>query len=189
MTENKKIHPVHENANGLFNALYAGIVSLTNPKEQEIDIKDIANALSKICRFGGHTHQFYSVAQHCVLVSYFGNDYPLEKLMHDASEAYLGDVIKPLKNLLAASYANIETVFETVIAQKFQLNNTDEIRQVVKIADGHLLELEHQAFQLNNSKLLSHYMYANLGIPITHNVAWAPEEAMKQFLLRYAELR
>lgn len=189
MTENKKIHPVHENSDGLFNTLYAGVVSLTSPKEEEIDIKDIANALSKICRFGGHTNQFYSVAQHCVLASYFGNNYKLEKLMHDASEAYLGDVIKPLKNLLAAHYANMELVFETVIAQKFQLVNTVEQRQVIKVADCYLLELEHLAFQLNNSKLLSHYMYATMGIPISNNVAWAPEEAMKQFLLRYAELR
>ena len=64
------------------------------------DIKDIAVALSRECRFQNHTDYPYSVAQHSVLVSLNCPDAPLEGVMHDAPEAYLGDIPTPLKRTL-----------------------------------------------------------------------------------------
>lgn len=76
-------------------------VDLFDPKPEQIDIEDIAHALSMQCRFGGHTREFYSVAQHSVIVAMA---VPVQLafvgLMHDATEAYIGDMVRPLKQEL-----------------------------------------------------------------------------------------
>lgn len=74
-------------------------------ENNEIDIEDIAHSLARQCRFNGHTSMFYSVARHsivmCKQMLLMGkNDLALLALMHDATEAYVGDMVKPLKNLL-----------------------------------------------------------------------------------------
>src|SRR5688572_18527016 len=75
-----------------------------DPRADEICIDDIAQALAKVCRFGGHCCDFYSVAQHSVLVAHLvERSHPqlaLHALLHDAAEAYLGDFTQPLKPYL-----------------------------------------------------------------------------------------
>lgn len=90
-----------------------------DPRPEEIHIADIAHALSQLCRFSGHCLRFYSVAEHCVLMAREAPDeYKLTTLMHDASEAYLADVIRPIKPFLT-NYHDIEARLETVIAERF----------------------------------------------------------------------
>lgn len=82
---------------------YTGkIFDLLNPKPEMVCIEDIAHSLAYQCRYTGHTRQFYSVAQHCVLMA-MDEDLPgdpLAKLLHDAGETYIGDIAKPWKRLL-----------------------------------------------------------------------------------------
>jgi hypothetical protein len=90
----------------------------------DIDVEEIAHALAMTCRYGGHCREFYSVAQHAVMVSNYleGQGHTLDVVMaglhHDDSEAYLGDIIRPLKSLLPM-YKEIETRFEYTLAEYF----------------------------------------------------------------------
>ena len=71
---------------------------LVRPTAAMVDPADIAHSLSMQCRFNGHTNQFYSVAQHCLLVAdLVPVEHQLAALLHDATEAYVGDMVRPLK--------------------------------------------------------------------------------------------
>lgn len=95
-----------------------------NPQADDIDIEDIAHALSMICRYTGHTRVFYSVAQHATLMTWVCNKtgYTLAErraaLLHDASEAYLCDVARPIKPYLG-DYRDFEDNLTKVIFDKF----------------------------------------------------------------------
>lgn len=94
---------------------------LIDPQPDMVEILDIASALSNICRFSGHCRLFYSVAQHSVIASQIvAPEFAAEALFHDASEAYLGDVTRPLKQLLP-DYRQIEQRVEAVIRERFGL--------------------------------------------------------------------
>jgi Predicted hydrolases of HD superfamily len=87
------------------------------PTPDMICIEDIAHALSNICRFGGHTKEFYSVAEHSIAVARLSKN-ELEGLLHDASEAYLIDIPKPIKGYLK-SYGELEKKLMSAIALKY----------------------------------------------------------------------
>lgn len=90
-----------------------------DPRPHEIRIGDIAASLSKQCRFAGHTTRFYSVAEHCVLMSRGAPyDLRLTALLHDASEAYLIDVPRPIKSSLA-NYTTLEAFLMLAISEQF----------------------------------------------------------------------
>ena len=84
-------------------------VNLSAIKIDDINIYDIAHALSQICRFTGHTKKFYSVAEHSVRVSYLalGQANKRYGLMHDAAEAYINDLSTSLKKFLSSPDLNI----------------------------------------------------------------------------------
>lgn len=142
--------PVNQHFKGVFNTNSHRLINLLNPTEESINIDDIAHALSHICRFGGHCNLFYSVAQHSILVAHLvPEEYRLAALLHDAQEAYLGDVIAPLKHLLNGTYQTLEHNFETIIQKKFGLENTEFSKKIIKQADVQALELEHEALIKN----------------------------------------
>jgi hypothetical protein len=122
--------------------LSGGVLDLPTPRMDQIDIHDIAGALSKQCRYGGHCLHFYSVAEHCVIAArHAAPEFRLTTLMHDASEAYLVDVPRPIKSLLS-NYRELEAMFERLIARRF--NYIYPYPEEVKRLDEAMLAVEQQ---------------------------------------------
>lgn len=93
-----------------------------DPRADEIVPADIAHALSMLCRYGGHTRSFYSVAEHCVLMSMkVPAEHALWALLHDATEAYLVDLPRPIKRQLP-QYKAIEDALMVHICARFGLD-------------------------------------------------------------------
>lgn len=120
-------------------------VSITEPTADDVCFEDIARALSRVQRFGGHCHKPYSVAEHSVLVSYLCHPrHALLGLLHDASEAYAGDVITPLKRCLT-DYKAIEQNWMLAIGQACGLGDALTCLPAdVHLADGVALQTERR---------------------------------------------
>jgi 5'-deoxynucleotidase YfbR-like HD superfamily hydrolase len=120
---------------------------LLQPRLSDIDIDDIAHALSHVCRFGGHVLEAYSVAQHAFLVSLMvPPEDALWGLLHDASEAYLNDVVGPLKHQPPmAGYRALEGIWQYAIYERFGL--VGPVPESVLEADQVILRIEQQALQ------------------------------------------
>jgi len=90
------------------------------PDPEQINIEDIAVSLSRIARFNGHSREFYCVAQHCVLVadSILAPNLQLAALLHDAAEAYIGGIARPLKQTII-DVDNIEEAILDAVAARF----------------------------------------------------------------------
>ncbi len=153
-----------------------------NPDPTSINIRDIAHALSMVCRFGGHVHRFYSVAQHCVLVSqHVSRPLRLTALLHDAGEAYTGDMPSPIKAVLP-DFQVLERRVDQAIAEHFGLPSlmTPEIKRIdrrILIDEVNSVFPNHgAAFGQGNEPL---------GINIDPLV---PAESEALFLDRFAEL-
>ena len=127
-----------------------------NPDKDTILIEDIAHALSRICRANGQLPIFYSVAQHSIaccreaIARNLSKKLCLACLMHDASESYMADIIRPVKKNLD-SYIKIEKKLQDTIYEKFVGNLTDEERIIVSEIDDAMLYQEF--FILMNEKL------------------------------------
>lgn len=90
-----------------------------SPDPEQIDIRDIAHALSMACRYAGHCKKFYSVAEHSVYISHaVPAPYALAGLLHDATESYMGDMVRPLKKMMP-EYRAAEDRLERFIFKKF----------------------------------------------------------------------
>ncbi len=152
-----------------------------DPQPGDINIVDIAHSLSMTCRFGGHTTRFYSVAQHSALVA---ANVPaadaLWGLLHDASEAYLADVSKPVKPLLTG-YSEIEGKVMAAVCQKFGL--PPEMPASVKAMDATLLFTEKRDVMAAS---LQDWGYAVPPLPGTIN-PFAPREAELMFRCSFSQ--
>jgi 5'-deoxynucleotidase YfbR-like HD superfamily hydrolase len=156
------------------------------PKQTAIDINTIAHALSHICRFTGHVRSFYSVAQHSILVSYVvPRGYELAGLLHDAPEAYIGDVAAPLKQLLP-DYKAIEQRVEAAVFKKFGL--PAELPVCVKHADLRALATELRDL-MPDSPYLGEFEAQGI-IPVkNHDITpLQPSIAKMLFLERYKQI-
>ena len=154
------------------------------PRADEVDPVDIAHALSMICRYGGHTTRFYSVAEHCVLMSHaVPKEHALAALLHDATEAYVGDMVRPLKHHMGA-YRAIEHGVMFAIAVRFNLPSV-EMPGSVKDADNRIL-LDERAALLTEPPVA--WQQDDL-LPLGVNVSgWGPAYAEYQYTERLAEL-
>ena len=115
---------------------------------EDVYLEDIAHALSLVCRGGGQIRWFYSVGQHSIncaheaLARGWSDRMALACLLHDASECYISDVIRPVKVHLQ-NYLEIESMIMDAIWEKFHLDDlTDEENQKWKQIDNEILELE-----------------------------------------------
>ena len=160
----------------------------TAPERSAIDIKTIAHALANICRFTGHTQFFYSVAQHSVMVSRLvPPQHALAGLLHDATEAYLGDVAAPLMALLP-DYRAIEARVQAAVMHAFGL--PEHLPPEVKDADTLALAIEQDALMPAHADLWPCERHPDYkGSVAAHLVLpQQPVLARKLFLLRYMEL-
>lgn len=162
---------------------YLGVwINPLNPDPSLIYIEDIAHALSNSCRFTGHVKKFYSVAQHSVLASNLVRpELALTALLHDASEAYLSDISKPIKRApeFGDVYVKYEHQLEQTIAEAFGLDFPwdPEIKKV----DIALLHSEQRDL------MPSYWAEAPDLLQFTIE-PWSPEDAEVRFLERYAQL-
>lgn len=157
-----------------------------DPKPEDVCIEDIAHALSNLCRYNGHTEKFYSVAEHSIYVSYYvGQQFALVGLLHDAAEAYLSDVPRPIKPYLKG-YKEIEHTVSCVIFERMGIIDK------YKFCCGHIKAVDNailadEAYQVMGKAPAAWYLAEPpLGIEIQ---CWAPEKAKKLFLKRYYDIK
>jgi hypothetical protein len=157
---------------------------LTQPERSQVQIEDIAYGLSNLCRFAGQTREFYSVAQHSVMVADLmqTNKTALQGLLHDAAEAYTGDFTSPMKSLMDGYKTRIEEPIEREIFR--QLDVPFPMSPEVKVADTKVLATEIR--DLMNGTLWQE----GLPEPLVRKIwAWPPAVARHLFLKKYHALK
>ncbi|MBU1692317.1 MAG: metal-dependent phosphohydrolase [Gammaproteobacteria bacterium] len=155
-----------------------------NPMPEDIEILDIAHALSHLCRFNGHTRQFYSVAQHSVLVMcVVPEPLALAALLHDATEAYFADIVTPIKRHLG-EIGEVEQRIHEAIAARFGI--PVEMDPLIKRADLELLATERRDLLLPTDDEWA--CLKGVEPRFEQITAWDPETAKKMFLEQFEGL-
>lgn len=158
-----------------------------DPRPEDVDILDIGHALSMQCRFSGHTVRHYSVAQHSYILSYHVPERDaLWGLLHDASEAYLVDLPKPIKanSALGAYYKEIENKIMAAVCERFGLPLEEPAS--VKEADGRMLTTEKRDLMI---RTVDWKAWEHLGEPFDHKISPLPQHIVEHdFLSRFLEL-
>lgn len=161
--------------------------SFDQPAWNIIDPVDIAHALSNICRFTGNCKKFYSVAEHCVRVSDMLPDHlALQGLLHDALEAYTGDISTPMKNALDVltngGFRIWETMLECDIRTKLGLPT--KFDPMVKQCD--LMDYGAALRDIMSDSQFKH----DYTPPVTTRIigGWSPDDAKAQFISRWVNL-
>lgn len=169
------------------------LFDILDPQPDQIDIESIAHSLSMLCRFTGHVRHFYSVGQHSWLGSYLvpRND-ALEFLLHDASEAFIGDMSRPLKHLTAAGepYCEVEANIMKVIRKKFGLP---------LVQSGSIHQIDNQMLYAEKQQLMNDLDWSQASVvgcdcrdrtPASCIITeMAPKEVEEVFLDRFNQLR
>lgn len=160
------------------------------PRIEDVDLVDIQHALGMLCRFGGHSHYFYSVAEHSYIMSrHITPEYALYALMHDAAEAYLVDVPRPIKRQLGPIYRDAENALLRVIFEKVGLvpYSADEpLPPQVREMDARMLLTERTQFMPNTAHGWSEIEHL---APVDADLyGWTPKFAKYAFGVRMREL-
>lgn len=154
-----------------------------DPQPDTIDLADIAHGLSLECRFAGQCSAFYSVAQHSVMASHIvPPEHALEALLHDATEAYLKDIPRPVKAILP-DYRALEAKLDSVIRTRLGL----PVQKSAEVAHADLVMLATERRDL---------MPDDDPWPILHGIeplaerlyAWTPWQAEALFIQRAMEI-
>ncbi len=167
------------------NGLYMDVL---DPKREHVTPELLARGLSNVCRFAGRTPKFYSVAQHCCLcielfrmfrdyltsryvdqLDVLGNDAELCILLHDASEAFIGDIPRPLKAgpspIISEAYLRAEEALMRTVGKAYMISDTEWWRNpVVKLVDGIALFTERRIL-----------------FPETERQRWEGQEAFRDY--------
>lgn len=165
-----------------------------DPRPEDIDIIDIAHQLAMTCRYGGAVKRFYSVAEHSVLLACYvermkpeRKDLALQALLHDAAEAYICDIPRPLKrSVQMAGYVEAEMAIEEAIEAAFNLPYPG------KGPDPWLHDIDTRIMIDEASVLLNHVTnewHHKLGEPLGVDViGLSPEKARGDFLVCFDRL-
>lgn len=157
-----------------------------DPRADEVDIIDIAHSLAMQCRYTGHVDRFYSVAEHSVLVSRLVPPrLALMGLLHDAAEAYLTDIARPVKQHLA-NYRDIEFMNWKAIAMEFAL--PVEMPPEIHQADRRVLAAEMRAL-MKPRPFAEQWPECDVEPADVAILCWSPTLAEFHFLRRFAEIR
>ena len=172
--------------------IYSGIrMNPVDPRSEDLHIHDIAHALSLVCRGGGHVTQFYSVAQHCLVCAEEAAlrgcslRIQLGALLHDASEAYMSDLVRPVKQQIP-QYREIENRLIDTIWDAFITGGplTEEERCMIRSIDDDAMSWDMKILlrdEINEN-------YRNLRILPEHRFV-PMEEVEEAFLLKFRQLR
>lgn len=168
-------------------------------RPEEVCVEDVSHALSNLCRFTGHSKAFYSVAQHSVIASQIVSpEAALAALLHDAAEAYMGDIARPWKRFLWASLPGdyglmalkvAEHRLLDVILEAFGCQWSDAIDAEVKRADELLLVSEARDFMSPLASGWRHVPANGFEILPDRISPWGPGQACYEFRKRFAELK
>ncbi len=158
-------------------------IDFLNPDPSQVEIEDIATGLSNVARFSGQTEQHYSVAQHSVMCSNKVSPYvAMQALLHDATEAYMGDCPRPLKVVLGAAWKDVEARLLAVIMQRFGL--PEKLNPEIKTVDNRWVVTERQHLQPYGPSWTGAWLDGV--VPYNVNlVPWSPLEARINFLERF----
>jgi hypothetical protein len=177
---------MRQRANGDWMITYTGQIYWPgDPIPDEVHLEDIAHGLSMLCRYAGHTLHFYSVAEHSIHVSYMvPRELALEGLLHDASEAYLCDLIRPVKRH-CPDYQRLEMKNALAIRERFSLPLLEH--PLVAHADKNILLTEYRDLL---PEIPSGFLWTWEGVldPTVELKLWHPIIAEEKFLQRYKEL-
>ncbi len=179
-----------------------------DPRPEEVDVRDVAHALSNVCRFAGHARWHYSVAQHSVLASrYAPPGSGLPALLHDAAEAYMGDIARPWKRFLYVKTGRVvdrvydpikdaeRNLLDVILSALTCPPRTNLVWVPIEEIDMRMLATEARdlmhplADEWSNTfqkpPCEARYAYHPYPEPIE---VWMPGRAKSEFLARYAEL-
>ena len=123
-----------------------GVFDLLHPTPEMIRWEDVIQSLSKLCRFNGHCRDFYSVAEHSIAVARLLPPHmELYGLLHDAHEAYVGDVTTPLKQVLGRHFEKVEMRVDSAIYAKADIPYPSRaVQAAVRRADLRVLAAERR---------------------------------------------